>query len=130
MSIQVTCLFYALFGVFFVIFNVRFEFFMSVTFQLADIFMFLFLFFQQHTGERKQMAKAIAAVNKTTTKSVSFKKRTPSPATPAQPAKRRSFQSPSSVTCYNCQQPGHIAPRCPSRPAASSTPAVKPAPKK
>ena len=87
-------------------------------------------FFQQHTGERKQMAKAIAAVNKSS-KTTTFKKRTSTPSTPAPPPKRRSFQ-PTTVTCYNCQQPGHIAPRCPQRPQASSSSSTtsKPTPKK
>ena len=83
---------------------------------------------QQHTGERKQMAKAIAAVNKSS-KPSSFKKRPSTPGASAPPPKRRSFQPERTVTCFNCQQPGHIAPRCPSRPA-SSTPAPKATPKK
>ena len=92
------------------------------------LFFLCFFSFQQHTGERKQMAKAIAAVNKTP-KTSTFKKRSSTPATPAPPPKRRSFQ-PTAVTCYNCHQPGHIAPRCPSRSPAFSTPAPKAVPKK
>ena len=84
---------------------------------------FFFHLFQQLTGERKQMAKAIAAVNKSS-KSSTFKKR-PSTSTPTlPPSKRCSFSSDKSVVCYNCQQPGHISPRCPSRPSAASTSAA------
>ena len=77
------------------------------------------------------MAKAIAAVNKTSSKAPAFKKRT-SVSVPAAnpPPKRRSYQPDRVVTCYNCQQTGHIAPRCPSRTPAASTPASKAAPKK
>ena len=88
----------------------------------------LSFFFQQLTGERKQMAKAMAAANKTSKSS--FKKRSSTPSSSAPPPKRRSFASDKGVVCYNCQQPGHISPRCPSRPNAASTPAAKPQPKK
>ena len=106
-----------------------FPLFCSSYFAYAFIFFFCF-FLQQHTGGRKQMAKAITAVNKTSKSSSSFKKRAPSAAVPTPPPKRRSYQPDRVVTCYNCQQTGHIAPRCPSRPPSSSTPAPKTAPKK
>ena len=87
---------------------------------------FPFFYLQQQTGERKQMAKAIAAVSKTSKSSSSSSKRRPTSSSPAvPPIKRRSYQPDRVVTCYNCQQPGHIAPRCPSRPVAASTPAAK-----
>ena len=94
------------------------------------IFSFSFSF-QQHTGERKQMAKAMAAANKASKQpSSSFKKR-PSGSPAAVPSfKRRSYQPDRVVTCFNCQQPGHIAPRCPSRSPAVTTPAAKAAPAK
>ena len=97
-------------------------------FDFLILFVFSLLSFQQHTGERKQMAKAIAAVSKSS-KTPAPKKRSPS-VSAAPPPKRRSYQPDRVVTCYNCQQTGHIAPRCPSRPASSSTPSSKAVPKK
>ena len=89
---------------------------------------FSFFLFQQLTGERKQMAKAMVAANKPARSS--YKKRSSTPSSSAPPPKRRSFTPDKGIVCYNCQQPGHIAPRCPSRPNAASTPAAKPHPKK
>ena len=76
------------------------------------------------------MAKAIAAVNKTSKSSSSFKKRPSGSPAVVPPLKRRSYQPDRVVTCFNCQQPGHIAPRCPSRPPSASTPAAKAVAKK
>ena len=84
--------------------------------------------FQQLTGEHKQMAKAMAKANKAASKAPAFKKRSASSSN-APPPKRRSFQQDKPVVCFNCQQPGHISPRCPNRPV-SSTPTAKTVPKK
>ena len=86
-------------------------------------------FLQQLTSERKQMAKAMAAANKSSKTVSSFKRQSAPPAS-APPPKRRSFSADRPIVCYNCQQPGHIAPKCPSRPAAASTPAAKSSVKK
>ena len=82
------------------------------------------LFFQKLTGERKQMAKAIAAASKSSKTLKSFKKHSAVAPSSAPPSKRHSFPD-KTVVCFNCQQTGHISPRCPSRPSASSTPAAK-----
>ena len=112
----------------------HFVFLIRQLFFLVFRFCFIYLIFfsvsfQQHTGERKQMAKAIAAVNKSA-KAPSFKKRPISASVATPPPKRRSYQPDRVVTCYNCQQTGHIAPRCPSRTPSASTPAPKAPPKK
>ena len=75
------------------------------------------------------MAKAMAAANKSAKSSSSFKRWSTTPAS-APPPKRRSFSADRPIVCYNCQQPGHIAPKCPSRPVAASTPAAKSSVKK
>ena len=77
------------------------------------------------------MAKAMAAANKTAKQPSSASKKRPSGSPAVVPSfKRRSYQPDRVVTCYNCQQTGHIAPRCPSRSAASSTTPSKPTAKK
>ena len=87
------------------------------------IMILLFSFFHQLTGEHKQMAKAMAKANKAASKAPVFKKRSAS-SSAAPPSKRRSFHQDKPVVCFNCQQPGHISPRCPNRPV-SSTPSSK-----
>ena len=93
------------------------------------IYIFSFALFQQLTGERKQMAKAMAKATKAASKAPASKKRsTSSPAAP--PPKRRSYgQQDKPIVCFTCQKPGHISLRCPNRQVASTptnkTPAKK-----
>ena len=70
------------------------------------------------------MAKAMAKANKAASKAPTFKKRSAS-SSAAPPPKRRSYnQQDKPIVCFNCQQPGHISPRCPTR-QVSSTPSNK-----
>ena len=82
-----------------------------------------FNIFQQLTGEQKQLAKAMADVNKASAKTSSSRKRSSTTVTSSSSSStpKRAAWKPKPIVCYNCQQTGHIAPHCTaSKPSTSS----------
>ena len=66
------------------------------------------------------MAKAMAKATKAASKAPAFKKRSASSSAAPLPKRRSYNQQDKPIVCFNCQQPGHISPRCPNRQVAST----------